>query len=100
LPSTRIEWFGELTTDHLLTMEVPLRRQGLVFSSLSHGCRIAALSHDDVIDGCEMEPSTRIELATTSLPWRCSTTELRRHSWNKRAGLPAEAWRAKVGGVY
>lgn len=26
----------------------------------------------------EMEPSTRIELATTSLPWRCSTTELRR----------------------
>jgi hypothetical protein len=25
-----------------------------------------------------MEPLTRIELVTTSLPWRCSTTELQR----------------------
>jgi hypothetical protein len=26
----------------------------------------------------KMEPLTRIELVTTSLPWRCSTTELQR----------------------
>jgi hypothetical protein len=26
-----------------------------------------------------MEPSRRFELLTPSLPWKCSTTELRRH---------------------
>ena len=37
----------------------------------------------------KMEPRSRFELETPSLPWKCSTTELRRRLNYVEAGFPA-----------